>query len=34
MPVSTGDFADVEVEGTFPLAYVINNTFFMLTSQE
>ena len=34
MPVSIGDFADVEVEGAFSLAFVINNTFFMLTSQE
>ena len=34
MPVTIGDFADVEVEGTFSLVFVISNTFFMLTSQE
>ena len=34
MPVTIGDFADVEVEGAFSLIFVINNTFFMLTSQE
>lgn len=32
--VTIGDFADVEVEGTFSLIYVINNTLFMLTEQE
>ena len=34
VPVTIGDFADVEVEGTFSLVYVLNNTFFMLTEQE
>ncbi len=34
VPVTIGDFADVEVEGTFSLIYVINNTLFMLTEQE
>ena len=34
MPVTVGDFADVDVEGTFSLVFVISNTFFMLTSQE
>ena len=34
VPVTLGDFADVEVEGTFSLVYVLNNTFFMLTEQE
>ncbi len=34
VPVTIGDFADVEVEGTFSLIYVLNNTFFMLTEQE
>ena len=34
MPVTIGDFADVEVDGVFSLVFVINNTFFMLTSQE
>ena len=34
MPVTIGDFADVEVEGIFSLDFVINNTFLMLTSQE
>ena len=34
VPVTVGDFADVQVEGTFSLVYVINNTLFMLTEQE
>ena len=34
MPVTIGDFADVEVEGAFSLVFAINNTFLMLTSQE
>ncbi|MYD93530.1 MAG: class I SAM-dependent methyltransferase [Chloroflexi bacterium] len=34
VPVTVGDFAGVEVEGTFSLVYVINNTLFMLTEQE
>ena len=33
-PITIGDFADVEVEGTFSLIFVICNTFFMLTGQE
>ncbi len=34
MPVTIGDFADVDVEGAFSLVFVVSNTFFMLTSQE
>ena len=34
VPVTIGDFADVEVEGTFSLIFAISNTFFMLTTQE
>ena len=34
IPVTIGDFADVEVEGDFSLVFVVSNTFFMLTSQE
>ena len=34
VPVTIGDFADVDVEGTFSLIFVISNTFFMLTSQD
>ena len=34
IPITIGDFADVEVEGTFSLVFVIFNTFFMLTDQE
>ena len=34
VPVTIGDFAEVEVEGTFSLVYVLNNTLFMLTEQE
>ncbi len=34
IPVTIGDFADVPVEGTFELIYVVFNTFFALTSQE
>ena len=34
LPVTIGDFADVDVEGAFSLVFVISNTFFMLTSQE
>ena len=30
IPVTIGDFADVEVEGAFSLVFVISNTFFML----
>ena len=32
--VHTGDFADVAVEGTFSLIYVVFNTFFALLSQD
>ena len=34
MPVTIGDFADVEVEGSFSLIFVTSNTLFMLTEQE
>ena len=34
LPVTVGDFADVDVAGTFSVVFVISNTFFMLTSQE
>ncbi len=34
IPVTIGDFADVEVEGAFSLVFVISNTLFMLTEQE
>ncbi len=34
MPITVGDFADVGVEGTFSLIFVISNTLFMLTEQE
>ncbi len=34
LPVTIGDFADVAVAGAFSLVFVINNTFYMLTSQE
>ena len=34
MPVTIGDFADVDVQGIFSLVFVISNTFFMLTSQD
>ncbi len=34
VPVTVGDFADVEVDGTFSLIYVLHNTLFMLTEQE
>ena len=34
MPVTIGDFADVNVEGTFSLVFIVSNTFFMLNSQE
>jgi hypothetical protein len=32
--VSIGNFADVEIEGEFPLIFVMFNTFFALTTQE
>jgi SAM-dependent methyltransferase len=34
IPVTMGDFADVAVEGTFGLVYVVFNTFFALLSQD
>ncbi|MDE2823900.1 MAG: class I SAM-dependent methyltransferase [Chloroflexota bacterium] len=34
MPITIGDFADVEVDGDFSLIFVISNTLFMLTEQE
>lgn len=34
IPVSTGDFANVDVSGTFSLIYVVFNTFFALSTQE
>ncbi|MDD9998642.1 MAG: class I SAM-dependent methyltransferase [Chloroflexota bacterium] len=34
VPVTIGDFADVDVEGTYSLVYVLNSTLFMLTEQE
>ena len=34
IPVTLGDFADVEVDGRYSLVYVVFNTFFALLSQE
>ncbi len=34
LPITIGDFADVEVDGVFSLIFVISNTLFMLTEQE
>src|SRR5262249_10572699 len=34
IPVAIGDFADVAVDGRFPLIFVAFNTCFGLTSQE
>jgi SAM-dependent methyltransferase len=34
IPVTLGDFAGVPVEGSFPLVYVVFNTFFALPGQE
>jgi SAM-dependent methyltransferase len=34
IPVTIGDFADVPVEGAYPLIYVVFNTFFALQSQD
>src|SRR2546430_1152148 len=34
LPVTTGDFADVPVDGMYPLIYVVFNTFFGLLTQE
>ena len=34
IPITIGDFADVDVDGTFSLIFVVANTFFALTSQD
>jgi SAM-dependent methyltransferase len=34
LPVTIGNFADVEVTGDFSLVYIVFNTFFSLSSQE
>ena len=34
IPVSIGDFADVDVEGSFDLVFLVFNTLFNLTSQD
>jgi SAM-dependent methyltransferase len=34
IPVTVGDFADVGVDGTFDLIFVVFNTLFALTAQE
>jgi SAM-dependent methyltransferase len=34
IPVTLGDFTDVPVEGTYPLVYVVFNTFFSLLTQD
>ena len=34
IPVTFGDFVEVGVEGSFPLVYVVFNTFFALLTQE
>src|SRR5919204_6558610 len=34
IPVTMGDFAAVEVEGRYPLVYVVFNTFFALFTQD
>jgi SAM-dependent methyltransferase len=34
IPVTIGDFAELDVEGKFSLIYVVFNTFFALLSQE
>lgn len=34
IPVTMGDFADVEVEGAYPLVFLVFNTLFALTTQE
>jgi SAM-dependent methyltransferase len=34
IPVTIGDFADVEVDGTFDLIFVVFNTIFALITQE
>ena len=34
IPVTMGDFADLPVEGSFPLVYVVFNTFYSLLTQD
>jgi SAM-dependent methyltransferase len=34
LPVTIGDFAELDIEGEFSLVYVVFNTFFALLSQE
>lgn len=34
IPVTLGDFADVGVDGTYPLIFLVFNTLFALTTQE
>jgi SAM-dependent methyltransferase len=34
IPVSIGDFAELDIEGVFSLVYVVFNTFFALLLQE
>ncbi len=34
IPVTIGDFADVAIDGTFDLIYVVFNTLFALTTQD
>jgi SAM-dependent methyltransferase len=34
IPVTLGDFADLPVEGSFPLVYVVFNTFYSLLTQD
>jgi len=34
IPVTMGDFADVDVQGRFELVYIVFNTLFALTSQD
>ena len=34
IPVTIGDFAELDIEGDFSLVYVVFNTFFALLSQE
>jgi SAM-dependent methyltransferase len=34
VPVTIGDFAEVAVDGTYPLVYVVLNTFFGLLTQD
>jgi SAM-dependent methyltransferase len=34
IPVTIGDFADLAVDGSYPLVYVVLNTFFALLTQD